>query len=79
MAGEFTGRKGSEVVAETKERKVGFFKGVRGEFSKIVWPNREVLAKNTFTVIVITGIIGGAVAAIDFGFNQLIFTLIEKL
>lgn len=46
-------------------KKVGFFKGVRNEFRKIVWPTFPVLMKQTFTVIVVSLIIGGIVAGID--------------
>jgi preprotein translocase subunit SecE len=44
---------------------VGFFKGVIAEFNKIMWPNFETLMKQSFTVIVVTLIVGGIVALID--------------
>ena len=31
----------------TKEAKSDFFKGVKAEFRKIIWPTRELLAKET--------------------------------
>lgn len=51
---------------------VGFFKGVRSEFKKIVWPSFDVLAKQTVTVIIVSLIIGGLVAGIDTIFGTLV-------
>lgn len=48
---------------------VGFFKGVRNEFKKIVWPSFDVLMKQTVTVVVVSLIIGALVAGIDWIFG----------
>lgn len=63
-------------MGEANAKKVGFFKGVRSEFKKIIWPKTEVLVKSTYTVIITTLIIGGLIAAIDVGFQFVIFDLI---
>jgi len=47
----------------------GFFKGVRSEFKKIVWPHFDVLVKQTVTVIIVSLIIGALVAGIDWIFG----------
>ncbi|PKM94943.1 MAG: preprotein translocase subunit SecE [Firmicutes bacterium HGW-Firmicutes-1] len=49
-------------------RKTSFFKGVKGEFKKIIWPNVPTLMKQTWTVIIISAVVGGVVAAIDVGY-----------
>lgn len=46
-------------------RNTSFFKVVKGEFKKIIWPNFPTLMKQTWTVIFISAVIGGIVAAID--------------
>lgn len=51
-------------------KKPNFFKGLKGEFKKISWPNFSVLMKQTWTVIVISGLIGGLIALIDFIYIQ---------
>lgn len=51
---------------------VGFFKGVRSEFRKIVWPSFDVLMKQTVTVIIVSLIIGGLVAGIDAIFGTVV-------
>ena len=46
-----------------------FFKGVSNEFKKIVWPSKEVLAKETIAVIVISVILGAIIALLDWLFQ----------
>jgi len=65
--------KGSETMADSSTAKnngvMRFFKGVRSEFRKIVWPSVDVLMKQTVTVIIVSLIIGGLVAGIDWIFG----------
>ncbi|MBC7959858.1 MAG: preprotein translocase subunit SecE [Vallitaleaceae bacterium] len=42
-----------------------FFKSLKGEFKKIIWPKFPLLMKQTWTVIFVTAIVGGIVAFID--------------
>ena len=58
-------------------KKVGFFKGVKSEFKKIIWPNFSTLTKQTSTVIVVSLIVGGIIAVIDFLFNKGVFYLLN--
>lgn len=53
----------------SEARKKSFFKGLKGEFKKIVWPDRKTLTKQTVTVIVLSLVIGALIAGIDFLFN----------
>ena len=46
-----------------------FFKGVKTEFKKIIWPSQETLAKETFAVIVISIILGVIIAVLDWLFQ----------
>lgn len=45
--------------------KLGFFKALRGEFKKIVWPKFPTLMKQTWIVIFVSLVLGGVVALID--------------
>ena len=57
-------------MAETgKEKKQSFFKGVKAEFSRIIWPNREDLTKQTIAVVVCSLILGAIIAVLDYGFK----------
>jgi len=49
-------------------RKTGFFKGLKGEFNKIIWPSLPTLMKQTWTVIVVSALIGGIVFLIDMAY-----------
>ncbi len=58
-------------MAETgKENSVakksgGFIKGLRSEFSKIVWPDTETIGKETVVVVVISIALGIIIAILD--------------
>ena len=49
-----------------------FFKGVKAEYSKIVFPNAETLRKDTIAVIVISIIIGVLIFLLDMGLKYLL-------
>lgn len=55
----------------------GFFKGVRTEFGKIIWPSRETVVKQLIAVVCVTVITGLLIAAIDFGAQNLIDVLVK--
>lgn len=42
-----------------------FFKELKGEFKKIIWPSRSSLLKQTTTVIVLAAIVGVIISVID--------------
>ena len=54
-------------MAETTDiaPKKSFFKGLKSEFRKIVWPGKEDLAKQTVIVVVVSLILGVLITAID--------------
>ena len=69
-----------ETTANTTENapkttKKGWFKGLKAEFKKIVWPDRDSLVKQSAAVIVISIILSLVIAALDavikFGINVL--------
>ncbi|GKX28471.1 hypothetical protein SH1V18_09510 [Vallitalea longa] len=50
-------------------KKKSFFKGLKGEFRKIVWPDRTTLAKQTVTVIFVSLLVGAMITVIDLLFQ----------
>ncbi len=54
-------------TANTTEKapKKSWFKGLKAEFSKIVWPDKESLAKQSVAVIVISVILGIIISILD--------------
>ena len=46
-----------------------FFRGVKAEYSKIIFPNRETLRKQTVAVIIVAVFLGALIAAMDILFT----------
>ena len=65
-----------KVSKTPKAPKVKFFDGVKAEFKKIIWPDKDTLTKETVVVVVSTVILGIVIAALDliikFGLNIVI-------
>ena len=55
-----------------KTQKKSWFKGLKAEFRKIIWPDRDTLLKQLAAVLVVTVLLGVVIALIDFGFQNLI-------
>lgn len=53
--------------------KKNLWKNLKGEFSRIIWPDKETLGKKTAAVLVISVIMGVVIALLDmliqFGFS----------
>ena len=54
------------------ERIKKFFKSLKAEFKKIVWPNRAQLVKQTIAVLLISLLLGAFIWLIDLGAKSLI-------
>ena len=55
----------SETVKETKQKK-NWFKGLKAEFKKIVWPDRKSLTRQTVAVLFVSVLLGLLIAFVDF-------------
>ena len=60
-----------------KAPKKSWFKGLKAEFKKIVWPDKESLAKQSLAVIVISVILGLVIAVLDLGIKYGVDTFIK--
>ena len=49
-----------------------FWKGVKAEFKKIIWPDRDTLVKQLIAVLCVTFVVAVMIASIDFGAQNLI-------
>ena len=54
----------SETTVE-KPKKKSWFKGLKAEFKKVIWPDKKTLAKQTVAVTVFSIIIGAIIAIVD--------------
>ena len=53
-------------MAEQKTQKKSWFKGLKAEFKKIIWPDKMTLAKQTAAVVSVSVVLGVIIAVIDF-------------
>ena len=60
---------------ENAPKKKSWFKGLKSEFKKIIWPEKKSVARQTTAVVLITAVLGVIITVIDYlvqiGFNQL--------
>ena len=68
--------------AEKKEKKqngiVKYFKGIKSELKKIVWPTWKQVVKNTLVVLIVVIIVGLIIAGLDLLFSNVLLKLITK-
>lgn len=65
-----------ETVSNEKAPKKDFIKGLKAEFNKIIWPDKETLTKQSIVVVITTIALGIVIAVLDliikFGLNIVI-------
>ena len=49
----------------TKTQKKSWFKGHKAEFNKIVWPDKNTLAKQTTAVVAVSVVLGALISVVD--------------
>ncbi|MBQ3601381.1 MAG: preprotein translocase subunit SecE [Lachnospiraceae bacterium] len=57
-------------------QKKSFFKGVKSEFKRIIWPTKETLLSESVAVVVVSVVLGLIIAIVDlgvkYGFDKLL-------
>ncbi len=48
-----------------KAQKSSWFKGMKAEFKKIIWPDKNTLAKQTAAVVTVSVLLGLLISVID--------------
>ena len=65
-----------ETVSNEKAPKKDFIKGLKAEFKKIIWPDKETLTKESIAVVLTSIVLGVVIALLDliikFGLNIII-------
>ena len=49
----------------TKTQKKSWFKALKAEFNKIVWPDKNTLAKQTTAVVAVSVVLGALISVVD--------------
>ena len=60
-----TTEKSEKSQEKAKAPKKNWFKGLKAEFSKIIWPDKETLVKESTAVVVISVVLGLLIALVD--------------
>ena len=68
----------AETTAKKQNRVVRFFREVKSELKKVVWPSRKQIINNTLIVIASVIVIGIVIWAFDAIFQYGIFSFIKK-
>lgn len=56
-----------EAVKDKKPNRLAtWYKGLKAEFNRIIWPTRDTLVKETTAVVVVSVLIGVIISALDF-------------
>lgn len=50
---------------EDKTPKIKFFDGVKAEFKKIIWPDKDTLLKQSVAVVAVSIVLGAIIALVD--------------
>lgn len=50
---------------DPKTAKKSWFKGLKAEFSKIIWPDKETLFKESAVVVIVSVVLGVLIAVVD--------------
>jgi preprotein translocase subunit SecE len=68
----------AEANAKKQNRIVKFFKELKSEMKKVVWPSRKQVVNNTLIVIAVVVIVGVVIAIFDTIFQWGLFELLLK-
>lgn len=63
------GETAKKETANKPEKKKSVFKTLKAEFRKIIWPDKQSLAKKTAATIVVSVCLGALIALIDLLFK----------
>ena len=53
-----------------KAPKTNWFKGLKAEFSKIIWPEQKSVVRQTIAVVAVSVVTGLIIALLDWGIQQ---------
>ena len=58
---------GDSAKSEKTSKLVNFWNGVKAEFKKITWPDKDDLLKQSVAVVIISVVVGAIITVLDFG------------
>ena len=58
---------GESAKSQKTSKLVKFWNGVKAEFKKITWPDKDDLLKQSVAVVIISVVVGAIITVLDFG------------
>lgn len=52
---------------ESVSKKNSFFKGLKAELNKVIWPDKETIVKQSTAVVIVSVILGIVISLLDMG------------
>ena len=57
----------TNAVENAAKKSESWFKGLKAEYKKVIWPNKEDVRKQTIAVVLISFVVGLVIAVLDMG------------
>ena len=57
----------TNAVENAAKKSGSWFKGLKAEYKKIIWPNRDEITKQTVAVVLVSLVVGVIIAVLDMG------------
>ena len=61
------GDKNSNAVGNATKKGGSWFKGLKAEYKKVIWPNRDEVTRQTIAVVTVSLVVGVIIAVLDMG------------
>ena len=58
--------KKTEKAGKTDVKKNSFFKALKSEYHRVIWPEKDTIVKETTAVVIVTVLLGAVIALLDF-------------
>jgi preprotein translocase subunit SecE len=56
----------ADSAKKEKASKPSFFKGLKAEYKKIIWPDKDDVLKQSIAVVCISAVLGAIITVLDF-------------
>ena len=61
------GNSAKSAKSDKTAKTVKFYDGVKAEFKKMTWPDKDALLKQSVAVVIISLVVGAIITLLDFG------------
>ena len=61
------GDKNTNAVENAAKKSGSWFKGLKAEYKKVIWPNRDEVTRQTIAVVTVSLVVGVIIAVLDMG------------